>query len=55
MGEIAQQVAVSDAGQGVQRHPHVDIAGKMKVLGDVMSSAPETDWDLPAYGGNAGN
>ncbi len=34
------------AGQGVQRHPHVDIAGKMRLLGDVMSSAPRSDWDL---------
>jgi len=32
---------------GVRRHPHADIAGKVQVLGDVMGSVPETDWNLP--------
>lgn len=32
--------------RGARRHPHVDIAGKAKVLGDVMGSVPETDWNV---------
>jgi len=32
---------------GALRHPHADIAGKAKLLGDVMSSAPKSDWNLP--------
>lgn len=30
-----------------RRHPHPDIAGRLTILGDVMSSAPARDWDLP--------
>ena len=30
-----------------RRHPHPDIAGRLTILGDVMSSAPTTDWNLP--------
>lgn len=26
------------------RRPHPDIAGKAKIVGDVMTSAPESDW-----------
>ena len=29
-----------------KRSPHADIAGKVQILGDIMSTAPETDWDL---------
>lgn len=29
------------------RRPHPDIAGKIKIHGDILSSVPETDWDLP--------
>lgn len=29
------------------RQPHPDIAGKVRILGDIISSAPESDWDLP--------
>lgn len=29
------------------RQPHPDIAGKMHILGDIFSSAPEMDWNLP--------
>lgn len=29
------------------RRPHPDIAGRVSILGDVMSSAPSSDWNLP--------
>lgn len=29
------------------RRPHPDIAGKVRILGDILSSVPESDWDLP--------
>ncbi len=28
------------------RRPHPDIAGRVTILGDVMSSAEPSDWDL---------
>lgn len=30
------------------RSPHPDIAGKVKIIGDVFDSAPVSDWNLPA-------
>ncbi|MBK1725307.1 hypothetical protein [Thiocystis violacea] len=29
------------------RRPHPDIAGQVKIHGDILRSAPESDWDLP--------
>jgi hypothetical protein len=29
------------------RKPHPDLAGKMKIVGDIMNSAPATAWNLP--------
>jgi hypothetical protein len=29
------------------RRPHPAIAGKMKIIGDVLESIPEADWNLP--------
>jgi hypothetical protein len=29
------------------RQPHPDIAGQVKIRGDVLSSVPESDWELP--------
>lgn len=29
-----------------KRRPHADIVGKLQILGDIISSAPESDWDL---------
>ena len=34
-------------GQSLRRSPHPDIAGKTRILGDIISSVPETDWNLP--------
>ncbi len=30
-----------------RRRPHADIAGKTVFLGDVFTSVPEYDWNLP--------
>lgn len=30
-----------------KRRPHADLAGKIQILGDIIASAPERDWDLP--------
>lgn len=29
------------------RRPHPDIAGQIKIHGDILNSVPETDWNLP--------
>ncbi|MCX7111247.1 MAG: hypothetical protein NTX45_14190 [Proteobacteria bacterium] len=29
------------------RRPHPDIAGKLIINGDLLDSAPASDWDLP--------
>ena len=29
------------------RRPHPDITGKMQIVGDILASVPEADWDLP--------
>ena len=34
-------------GQSLPRSPHPDIAGKTRILGDIISTVPETDWNLP--------
>jgi len=34
-------------GQSLRRSSHPDIAGKARILGDIISSVPKTDWDLP--------
>jgi hypothetical protein len=31
----------------VQRQPHPDIAGRVRIHGDILNSAAEQDWDLP--------
>ena len=31
-----------------RRRPHVDIVGKTQVVGDIMDSVPESDWDMQA-------
>lgn len=30
-----------------RRQPHPDIAGKAKVMGNIIDTAPVADWDLP--------
>ena len=29
------------------RTPHRDIAGKVRIIGDIINTVPEIDWDLP--------
>ena len=29
------------------RSPHRDVAGKVRVIGDIVSTVPQNDWDLP--------
>lgn len=29
------------------RQPHPDIAGKAKIMGSIIDTVPEADWDLP--------
>ncbi|AUB80984.1 hypothetical protein [Candidatus Thiodictyon syntrophicum] len=31
----------------VQRCPHPDIAGQVRIYGDILSTVPESDWNLP--------
>jgi hypothetical protein len=30
-----------------RRRPHPDIAGQVKIHGDILNMVPESDWDLP--------
>jgi hypothetical protein len=30
-----------------RRRPHADIIGKTQFLGDIFSTAPQSDWNLP--------
>lgn len=30
-----------------RRQPHPDIAGKAKVMGNIIDTAPVADWDMP--------
>lgn len=30
-----------------RRRPHPDIAGKIQILGDIINTVSEKDWDLP--------
>ncbi len=39
-------VSSSSSSEGHQRQPHRDIAGKIRFIGDVISSAPTADWNL---------
>ena len=31
----------------MRRFPHKDIAGKMRIMGNILDTASEKDWDLP--------
>ena len=30
-----------------QRRPHPDIAGQVRIHGDILGTVPESDWNLP--------
>ncbi len=38
---------LNDAQEGRLRSPHRDVAGKVRIIGDIINTVPQTDWDLP--------
>ena len=40
-------ILTTDDAPLARRRPHPDIAGRLKIHGDILSTVPETDWDLP--------
>jgi hypothetical protein len=38
---------VPDQAPRAQRRPHPDIAGQVKIHGDIINTVAESDWDLP--------
>ena len=40
-------VMENDAPQHSKRRPHPDIAGRVEIVGDIISSVTHTDWNLP--------
>lgn len=44
---VVSEEAVSTAPLPLRRVPHPDIAGKVIIKGDIMSSGPSSSWDLP--------
>ncbi len=39
-------LVVSAHNKNYQRQPHRDIAGKMRLIGDVVNCVPSSDWDF---------
>lgn len=39
-------LVIDDVNQSSKRTPHPDIAGKVKILGEVFNSSPASDWNL---------
>ncbi len=37
---------LKDVTKRVKRTPHPDIAGKVKIMGDIFESVPSSDWDF---------
>jgi len=40
-------LVLDEAETPAARRPHPDIVGKTRIVGDILASVPETDWDLP--------
>jgi hypothetical protein len=40
-------ILTTDDAPPAHRRPHPDIAGKLKIHGDLLNTVPEADWDLP--------
>lgn len=38
-------LVLKDVTKHVKRTPHPDIAGKIKIIGDIFNSAPSSDWN----------
>ncbi len=41
LGDLTTEVVTQ------QRVPHPDIAGKIQILGNIIDTVPETEWNLP--------
>lgn len=41
-------MAVEESVSRGKRQPHPDIAGKVKIVGDIFESIPAADWNLSA-------
>ena len=39
-------LVLKDVSKCVKRTPHPDIAGKVKITGDIFDSIPSSDWNL---------
>jgi len=39
-------LVLKDVSKRVKRTPHPDIAGKVKIMGDIFNSVPSSDWDF---------
>ncbi len=37
---------LEDVNKRVKRTPHPDIAGKVKIMGDIFDSIPSSNWDF---------
>ncbi|MBF0231396.1 MAG: DUF2281 domain-containing protein [Desulfamplus sp.] len=47
-GKVSARVGTMEMqGSAPHRIPHPDIAGKTRILGDIISCAAESDWNLP--------
>lgn len=47
-GKLSDQVdTMKIPGNTPRRIPHPDIAGKARILGDIISCVAESDWNLP--------
>lgn len=40
-------VIAESAQANLHRKPHPDIAGKTKIMGNIIDAAPESEWNLP--------
>ncbi|PIX97095.1 MAG: hypothetical protein CO126_08120 [Hydrogenophilales bacterium CG_4_9_14_3_um_filter_63_34] len=40
-------LVLEDSGDQAARRPHPDIVGKVRILGDILDTLPESNWDLP--------
>jgi hypothetical protein len=39
-------LVLKDVTKRVKRTPHPDIAGKIKIMGDIFDSVPSSDWNF---------
>jgi len=39
-------LVLKDVNNSVKRSPHPEIAGKVKIIGDIFDSVPSSEWDF---------